>query len=76
MCAEEIITIAAYYNEVLLLQRNLTKCISYKINNSRPTVCTQYIKKPKCFEITFTLPDRKKILFHYLYQYYPAAAVV
>ncbi len=34
--AEEIITVVSYYNEVLLLQYNSTKCISYEINTSRP----------------------------------------
>ncbi len=36
MRAEQIITVEAFYNEALLLQRNSTKCISYDINNSRP----------------------------------------
>ncbi len=36
MRAEEIITVVAYNNEALLLQRNSTKCISHEINNSKP----------------------------------------
>ncbi len=58
MRAEEIITVVAYYNEVLLLQRNSTKCISYEINNSRP-IYTIY-KAAFFFLITCTLPDREK----------------
>ncbi len=57
MRAEDMITVVAYYNDVLLLQHSSTKCISYEINNSRPI---HYIKQPKCFEITSTLPDKKK----------------
>ncbi len=36
MRAEETITVVAYYNEALLMQRNSSKLISYEINNSRP----------------------------------------
>ncbi len=57
MRAEEIITVVAYYNERLLLQRNSTKYISYEINNSSP-IYTIY-KEAKIFEITCNLPDRK-----------------
>ncbi len=63
MRAEEIITIVAYYNEALLLQRNSTKCISYEINNSRP-IYTIY-KAGKMFWNNLYLADRKKnLVFH------------
>ncbi len=61
--AEEIITVVAFYNKVLLLQRNSTKCISYEINNSRP-IYTIYKAAKMFWNNLYPTWQKKNAVFH------------
>ncbi len=64
MRAKEIITVVAFYNEALLLQRNSTKCISYNINNSRP-INTIYKAAKMLWNILYPAwSEKKNPVFH------------
>ncbi len=63
VCWRDKITIVAFYNEALLLQLNSTKCISYKINNSKP-IYTTYKEAKMMWNNLYPNWLKKIILFH------------